>query len=258
MDDATIKKLFTVRDRIVANFNAGNWQEIGLLTGFSEEIDKYPRLLRSLDFGDPDYDGNVLGVLRQINEQDPVALDRIETYLDERFPGEGEYVSAKPAERKITFAPNVFTVPEGGVEHDLAAVMMPFAKEYSSTHAAIKAACAANGLRCQRVDDIWQDSVVVQDIFSLIFRAHVVVVDFSGKNPNVMYETGIAHALGKHVVPIARSIDDVPFDMRHHRVLTYLPNGEGLTELERALGSKLKQFASPVPARRSRREDIPF
>lgn len=259
MDDGVIKKLFAMRDRIVANFSEGHWQEVGLLTGFSDEIDKYPRLLRSLSFGDPDYDGNVLGVLRQIAEQDPVALDRIETYLDERFPGEDEFVSAKPAERKITFAPNVFAVPEGGVEHDLAAVMMPFAKEFGPAHAAIKAACAANGLRCQRVDDIWQESVVVQDIFSLIFHAQVVVVDFSGKNPNVMYETGIAHTLGKHVVPLARSIDDVPFDMRHHRTLIYLPNREGLATLETALAKKLKQFAPSTPARRRTRDDeIPF
>jgi hypothetical protein len=78
--------------------------------------------------------------------------------------------------------------------------------------------------RCTRVDDIWEESVVIQDIFNLIFRAHVVIVDFTGKNANVMYETGIAHTLGKHVIPISQSLDDVPFDMSHHRVLKYLPN----------------------------------
>lgn len=74
-----------------------------------------------------------------------------------------------------------------------------------------------------------------------MFRARVVVVDFTGKNPNVMYETGIAHTLGKHVVPISQSIEDVPFDMAHHRVLTYLANGEGLAELESGLAAKLRQ-----------------
>jgi hypothetical protein len=64
-------------------------------------------------------------------------------------------------------------------------------------------------------------------------------VDFTEKNPNVMYETGIAHTLGKHVVPITQSLDDVPFDMRHHRVLKYLPNGEGLDALQRALTDRL-------------------
>ena len=91
-----------------------------------------------------------------------------------------------------------------------------------------------------RADSLWEHSVIIQDVFSLIFRSSVVIVDFTGMNPNVMYETGIAHTLGKLVVPISQSLDDVPFDMRHHRVLTYFPNGEGLQSLADSLGPKLR------------------
>jgi hypothetical protein len=73
-----------------------------------------------------------------------------------------------------------------------------------------------------------------------------VVVDFTGKNPNVMYEMGIAHTLGKHVVPITQSVEDVPFDIRHHRVLKYLPNAEGLAALQASLSPPLASLASPV------------
>ena len=69
----------------------------------------------------------------------------------------------------------------------------------------------------------------------------VVVVDFTGKNPNVMYETGIAHTLGKLVVPISQSLEDVPFDMAHHRCLNYLSNAEGFSNLSKKLAAKLKQ-----------------
>jgi hypothetical protein len=72
----------------------------------------------------------------------------------------------------------------------------------------------------------------------------VVVVDFTNKNPNVMYETGIAHTLGKHVVPITQSLYDLPSDMQHHRVLQYLPNGEGLRTLEQSLGKKLASLVN--------------
>jgi hypothetical protein len=154
----------------------------------------------------------------------------------------GEFVSAMPAERKITFAPNVFKVPEGDVEPDLVAVMMPYAG-FDGTYLAIKDACAEAGLRHGRADSLWDDSVLIQDIFSLIFRASIVVVDFTGKNPNVMYETGIAHTLGKHVVPITQSQDDVPFDLRHHRYLRYLPNNEGFEKLAEELASRLKTLA---------------
>jgi hypothetical protein len=67
--------------------------------------------------------------------------------------------------------------------------------------------------------------------FSLIFRAAIVVCDFSGRNANVFYEAGIAHTLGKQVVPLSQSKDDVPFDLGHHRYLQYLNNGEGLMAL---------------------------
>jgi len=57
-----------------------------------------------------------------------------------------------------------------------------------------------------------------------------------------MYETGIAHALGKHVIPISQSFGDIPFDMTHHRVLKYLNNNEGLGDFESKLANKLQQF----------------
>jgi hypothetical protein len=250
MDVALGKRIISLRNRIVAsNFNEANWAEVGLLTGHSAIISGHPRLLRSLSWGDEDYDGNVLWVLEKIATRDQRALKVIEDYVTEKFPGEdqAEYVSSKPSERKITFAPNVFQVPDGGVEPDLVAVMMPFAAEFSRVFETIKRACSANAMRCVRADAIWDESTIIQDIFNLIFKAQVVVVDFTGKNPNVMYETGIAHTLGKHVVPLTQSLDDVPFDMRHHRALKYLANDEGLRACEVALTAKLNQL-SPPPA----------
>ena len=55
----------------------------------------------------------------------------------------------------------------------------------------------------------------------------------------MFYETGVAHTLGKLVVPITQSVDDIPFDLRHHRALTYLPTREGLQKLELDLERKL-------------------
>lgn len=257
MDQVLGKRIIALSRRIVANFDAGNWDEVGLLTGYSKTIDNYPRLLRSLSWGDEDYAGNVLGVLKRIAERDLAAFFAMESYVEETFPGESEFISAKPSERKITFAPNVFAVPDMSLEDDLAAAMMPLRAEFSPIYRAIRRACASCGLRCLRADDIWEESAIIQDIFNLVFRAQVVVVDFTGKNPNVMYETGIAHTLGKHVVPISQSLDDVPFDLGHHRVLKYHPNQEGLELLGAKLAARLRQVA-PAPLVTSDDEDIPF
>jgi hypothetical protein len=244
INEALGQRILALRQTVVAKFDANDWDEVGLMTGFSETISKHPRLLRSLSWGDEDYNGNALEVIRQIADLSTQGFEAFEKHAYAKYPGETYYVSAKPSERKITFAPNVFQVPENqAVERDLVALMMPFDHSFAAVHAAISRACQASGLRCLRVDDIWENSAVVQDIFSLIFRSHVVVVDFTARNPNVMYETGIAHTLGKHVVPVSQSLEDIPFDMRHHRVLKYLPNGEGLEFLESKLRDKLRQVS---------------
>lgn len=262
VDKALGERILALRQRIVSDFTAENWEELGLLTGTSDLINHHPRLLRSLSWNDEDYAGNVLTVLRRIIEQDPRTLSTIEEYLDKNYAGESTFISAKTADRKITFSPHVFRVPEGYVEPDLIALMMPFSAEFNLVHEAILRSAMACRLRCFRADSIWEEATIIQDIFNLIFRAQVVIVDFTGRNPNVMYETGIAHTLGKHVIPISQSLDDVPFDMRHHRVLKYLSNGEGLSKMASELERKLMQFAiTPVvqgASEDSFDDDIPF
>lgn len=236
------KRLFSLRDRVVAKFDQPEWSEVGIITGFSEVINNHPRLRRSLSFGDDDYSECVLEVIMKIADTDEEAYARFEQYVADKFPEEGEYVSVGPSDRVITFSPSVFRVPDCNVEYDLVAVMMPFSAEFGQVHNGIRMACEMANLRCFRVDDIWEDSTIIQDIFNLIFRSRIVVVDFTGKNPNVMYETGIAHTLGKHVIPISQSQDDVPFDMKHHRFLKYLPNSEGIGVMVTKLAAKLRDI----------------
>jgi hypothetical protein len=137
-------------------------------------------------------------------------------------------------------SPAVFHVPRDDVSSGLISVMMPFDQAFNSVHKSIQEACRVVGQEGIRVDNVWEDTTVIQDVFSLIYRSKIVIVDFTDQNPNVFYETGIAHTLGKHVVPITQNEKDVPFDLRHHRHLTYLPNNEGLGNLTIKLASRLK------------------
>ena len=146
----------------------------------------------------------------------------------------------KEVTRVITFSPSVFSVPYKPTVDELASVMMPFSMEFDDVLETIKTACSDVGMFCYRADNIWNNTTIIQDIFELIYCSSVVIVDFSGKNPNVFYEAGIAHTLGKNVIPITQSIDDIPFDLRHHRTLKYLNNSEGLKELRKGLEKRLK------------------
>lgn len=144
------------------------------------------------------------------------------------------------AKTTVTFTPTVFDIPEHTLQPTMVAVMMPFGAEFLPVYEAIREGCTSLGVPCYRADDLWVESTILQEIFNLIFVSRVVVVDFTGKNPNVMYETGIAHTLGKIVVPITQSLDDIPSDLRSHRALKYLPNAEGLSDLAKTLASRLR------------------
>lgn len=141
---------------------------------------------------------------------------------------------------EIHIRPSVFRVPSSKAESDLVSVMMPFDMVFDSVFSAIKAACESGKLRCQRANDIWEEAEVIQDVFSLIYRSRVVVCDFSGRNPNVFYEAGIAHTLGKLVIPIAQNDSDIPFDLRHLRFIKYLNNSEGRRTLTDEILEKLR------------------
>ena len=135
--------------------------------------------------------------------------------------------------------PKVFTLPDQ-VDDDLVSIMMPFDAAYSGVYQAMQAAAHEVGMRCQRADDIWEADTVIQDVVNLIGRAKIVVCDMTGRNPNVFYETGVAHTLGRDVILIAQNAGDVPFDVGHIRHLRYLNNGEGRTRLQEELVRRLR------------------
>jgi hypothetical protein len=135
--------------------------------------------------------------------------------------------------------PKVFTVPEE-IEDDLVSVMMPFDAGFAGVNKALQQAAHDVGMRCQRADDIWEADTVIQDVVNLVGRARVVICDLSGRNPNVFYETGVAHTLGRDVILIAQTPDDVPFDVRHIRYLRYLNNREGRATLQAEVVRRLR------------------
>ncbi len=229
-------ELIQLKNSVVEDFDASNWRELGALTNTLDEVESHPRLLRSLSWGDPDYDGLALTFLRKMIGQNDENLDVVIDYVSQKCTNSGEDISSdNTIGRKIVFSPNIFSIPSEPVEPQLISVMMPFNPAFDNVYSAISDAATEAQFACKRVDDIWNHSTVIQDVFSLIFQSYIVVCDFSGKNPNVFYEAGIAHTLGKHVVPITQSEQDIPFDLQHHRYAKYLNNGEGLEKLKQEL-----------------------
>lgn len=105
---------------------------------------------------------------------------------------------------------------------------MPFGDYFDAYYSkVIKPAVAKGGLSAVRADEIYGTGAIIDDIHRSIMAAAVCIADVTGRNPNVSYELGMAHALGKPVLIITQDVKDIPFDYKHLRAITYDPRSFG-------------------------------
>jgi chaperonin GroEL len=117
------------------------------------------------------------------------------------------------------------------IDDKLCFVLMPFGPPFDGYYLKIiKPAAASAALDTLRSDEIYSTKPIIQDIWNKIWQARVIVADVTNKNPNVNYELGLCHALGIPTIIITRNIDDVPFDYRHRRCITYRVEDAGWEE----------------------------
>ncbi|WP_109479663.1 hypothetical protein [Paraburkholderia sp. C35] len=105
---------------------------------------------------------------------------------------------------------------------DTSFVISPFGEPFDTYFSHIvKPALEECGLYAIRGDSLYRPTTIVDDIWQGIQQAKLLVAELTDRNPNVFYELGLAHAISKPVILIAKSIEDVPFDLRSIRVLVY-------------------------------------
>ena len=115
-------------------------------------------------------------------------------------------------------------------------VLMPFCKALQPIYDDhIKKIAIKLGLKISRADDFFTADSVIANIWDAINAAKVVIADCTNRNPNVFYEIGIAHTLGKPVILIAQNNDDIPFDLRHIRSIVYEFTPCGMSDFEDSL-----------------------
>ena len=134
-------------------------------------------------------------------------------------------------------------------------VLMPFKKEFNDVYQiGIKEACDAAGAYCERVDEQHYDGRMLDRIYNQIGKADIVIADMTGQNPNVFYEVGYAHALGKRVLLQTRHSDDIPFDLRDYFHIVY---GESLVDLRTRLTARLRwHVENPQPQGMREQDEI--
>jgi hypothetical protein len=122
-------------------------------------------------------------------------------------------------------------------------VAMPFANEYDSIYAAITEACRGTGVEPIRADELLQPGPIINQILGAIDDADFVLADVTSKNPNVLYEVGLAHCTRKPTLLLAaqEAVAELPFDIRHNRVVVY--DRKDPSALSRAITAHVHYFA---------------
>lgn len=148
-------------------------------------------------------------------------------------------------DKKIKLKYDLFPNRDFEIDQKLCFVLMPFDKSFNPVYAkAIKPAVRKAKMKAKRADEIFKSPVVVQDIWEYVNKAALIVADVTGKNPNVFYEAGLAHALPKHVIILTQERGDVPFDIQHIRWIKYQNSVTGRNKLTKELYRAIKSILS--------------
>lgn len=123
-------------------------------------------------------------------------------------------------------------------------ILMPFRDKESEDikERVIKKVCEELGLELKRADDYFTSTAIIDDVISAIKDADIIIADITGKNPNVFYELGYAHALKqKRTILITReNPENMPFDIKHLRIFTYSLLKGDMDKFEKALKKAMK------------------
>lgn len=134
----------------------------------------------------------------------------------ELVPSSSQTVSSDDFIRSLGIDPATIKV-----DTKLVFVLTPFSKSEESVFEVVQKVCQRNGLRCARGDEEHVSGDILPHVVRMILSARIVVANVSSRNPNVFYELGITHALGKKSVLISEAMERVPFDIQSRRVIIF-------------------------------------
>jgi hypothetical protein len=122
-------------------------------------------------------------------------------------------------------------------------VIMPFAEGHVDTYDAIGRAVRKTNehLVVDRVDERPGAVQITDEIRKSIRKTRLVICDLTEERPNVYYELGFAHGLGKNVICLARKGTKIHFDVYGLKILFF----DTYRSLEEQLQKELRALLKP-------------
>jgi hypothetical protein len=238
-------KLTDPSSEVLVGFNHGTGNEVyaGILAGMSPyAISVYANnkweILTSAGMGErppPNLD---------ITVEVRVSGSRIDLYINKILICTG-YYKVQPCQIALMMTGKTeFTVQDFSVstQKSSAFVVIQFTDEFNALYnEVIKPTCEKYGLTAIRADDIYSSGLILDDIVRSIQECFVIIADITPNNPNVFYEVGYAHGMGKATILLSdKKRDKLPFDISGFRTLFYDNTIGGKTAIEDRLSKHLK------------------
>lgn len=129
------------------------------------------------------------------------------------------------------------------IDSKLVFVLTPFNDRFYGDYSTIKNVCTEVGFNCSRGDEEYFNSDIFAHILKQLVKARIIIANLNGRNPNVLYELGIAQAMDKPVILLSRTPDDIPIDIRSKKFIIY-KNEE---ELQNNLKKELIRILNTTP-----------
>jgi len=189
------------------------------------------------------YSYRLLSGIRKILSN-KITINNIDDYFDivEHFRvygGKDSSAAAKIIQSYMTKKPKSttkHTIFSGGpfeIKDTLCFIITPFvATELTVFNDHIKPVAESLGFDVSIAKDIFSIGVIIDEIWAEINQAKIIIANITGRNANVYYEVGLAHAIDKELIMICDVKEQLPFDILHRRVIQYECTDSGYKELE--------------------------
>lgn len=127
------------------------------------------------------------------------------------------------------------------VNKDLIFFLTPFHNDFEDVYYIVKKICSDLDLHCTRGDEDFIKGNVLKYILEKIMSSSIIIANLNGRNANVYYELGIAHAIGKTVILITEEVnfEQIPFDLQSNKLIIYKNEKELILSLTNALARTL-------------------